>query len=480
MSVAVADLNGDRSPDLVTANRSSNSVAVLINNGNATFRPAVAYPLPGLGAGSVVAADVNADANVDVLVAILCVEAVECKGLVGVLFGNGDGTLQAATTYPSGGERGQSIASADVNRDDSPDVLVVNEGSSTVGVLLGNGQGGFQPAAVYESGGGSPRSIAAGDVNGDGNLDLAVANACGGGVGCSPTGGMDVLLLLGNGDGTFQSSVGIGSGGRAISATMSDLNDDARLDLVVANVCPPDDISCPAGNLGVLMGEGDGSFRNPITHGPTGLGTRSAAVGDVNGDGQLDLLAASLCIPTQCQEGVVDVFLARGTSAFQFSGSYLTGAFGAVSIAVADLNGDEGLDVVTANEWCAGADCHGTVGVLLNRILPARIDVGHGALAGHVNVRSHARLMVVLYAADDFDVTGVDPAMVRFGPAGAHPVRVRLTDIDRDGRLDLAFHFVAKESGIACGDSTAALTGWTGEGVRFRGTDPIVTVGCGR
>ena len=479
MSVAIGDLNGDDSPDIVVANAFSNSVAVLINNGDATFRPAAAYPAGGVVANAVATADVNADANVDVLVAIRGAEAVACKGLVGVFLGNGDGTLRDATTYASGGDVGWSVASADVNRDGSLDVLVVNEGSSTVGVLLGNGQGGFQPAALYESGGGSPRSIAVGDVNGDGNLDLAVANRCSGAVGCSSSGGIGVLQ--GNGDGTFEPAVSLGSGGDGpVSIRMSDVNGDARLDLVVANACPLDGVSCPTGNLGLLLGHGDGTFANPINYGATGLGTRSTAVADVNGDGRLDLLASSLCSPARCQEGVVDVFLAHAGSTFRFSGSYHTGAFGAASIAVADLNGDDGLDVVAANEWCGGAVCNGTVGVLVNRILAARIGVEHGGLVSRVNVRSNARLFVVLFASDDFEVSGVDPATVRFGPAGAHPVRVHRKDFDRDGRLDVAFHFVAKESGIACGDSTAALTGSTKEGARFRGMDAIVTVGCDR
>jgi hypothetical protein len=229
-----------------------------------------------------------------------------------------------------------------------------------------------------------------------------------------------------------------------------------------------------------VNGQGDGTFGYPTTHAATGLGTRSTAVADVNGDGRLDLLAASLCGAGQCREGLVDVFLANeGT--FQFSGFYHTGAFGAASIAVADLNDDGGFDVVVANEGCADAGCiNGTAGVLLNSILSVRIEVRHGGPVGRVNVGSHARLRVVLFASNDFEVTRVDPATVRFGPAGAVPVRIRIEDVDRDGRLDVTFHFVAHESGIACGDSAAALTGLTEEGLRFRGTDSLVTTGCGR
>jgi hypothetical protein len=105
----------------------------------------------------------------------------------------------------SGGIFPQSLAVADLNRDGKLDVVVANGDSNTVGVLLGNGDGTLRPAITYDSGGFSPRSVAVADVNGDGKPDLVVAN-CGSGCG----GGTEVAVvsvLLGNGDGTFQPAV---------------------------------------------------------------------------------------------------------------------------------------------------------------------------------------------------------------------------------------------------------------------------------
>ena len=202
-SVAVADVNGDGKPDLLVANAGSNSVGVLLGNGDGTFQTAVLYPSGGYGAISVAVADVNGDRKPDLIVANVCGDS-KCatSGTVGVLLGNGDGTFQVAATYDSGGYSALSVAALDVNRDGKPDLLVANgcaiqlqncTGDGVVGVLLGNGDGTFQAAVSYDSGGQYAYAVAVADVNGDGKPDLLVANWSSNSVG----------VLLGNGDGIF-------------------------------------------------------------------------------------------------------------------------------------------------------------------------------------------------------------------------------------------------------------------------------------
>ena len=161
-------------------------------------------------------------------------------GAVGVLLGNGDGTFQQVRMYDSGVYAVSVVAVADLNGNGRPDVIAGGSCSSfspcrDLGVLLNKGDHTFQPAAVYGSGGVNVLSVAAGDVNGDGKPDLLVANECPFSDCFNET---VVGVLLGNGDGTFQKAITFGSGGfLAHGVAVGDLNGDGRPDVVVANLC---------------------------------------------------------------------------------------------------------------------------------------------------------------------------------------------------------------------------------------------------
>jgi len=94
---------------------------------------------------SIAVADVNGDGKPDVLVASFWTSFQNLQPGVGVLLGNGDGSFQSGIAYTTGAiggsSSGGSVAVADVNHDGNPDLLVANEGTGTVGVLLGNGDG---------------------------------------------------------------------------------------------------------------------------------------------------------------------------------------------------------------------------------------------------------------------------------------------------------------------------------------------------
>ena len=349
ISVAVADLNGDRKPDLAVANQSTNTVAVLLGNGDGTFQQPLTYDPGGVYPTSVAVADLDGDDRPDLVV------ATAGNGDIGVLLGNGDGTFQSAKTYLSGGVEAYAIAVADMNHDGEPDVVVTTiskNGDGAVGVLLGNGDGTFQPVRTDTTGGatgaGVP-AVAVADVNGDGKPDVLAATlkwSCSSNQ-CNTVGA--VAVLLGNGDGMLQSAILILSGGvYSSSLTVADVSGDGKPDIVVENLqC------CGSANgaVGVLLGNGDGTFQRAVVY-QSGVGASgmSVAVADVNRDGNLDIVATDECAGNDClNQGVVGVLLGNGDGTFQAAQTYSSAGFLPRSVAVTDLNGDGASDIVVAN-----------------------------------------------------------------------------------------------------------------------------------
>src|SRR5205807_2458431 len=154
------------------------------------------------------------------------------------------------------------------NGDNKPDIVAANYESSTVAILLGNGDGTFQPAVVYGGGGSGP--------HGPDWIALADLNRDGKPdiVGSNPD-SHNLGVWLGNGDGTFQPVVAYAAPGAVVA--VADMNDDSKPDLVTNGVA-------------VLLGNGDGTFQVAI---PYGQGGNAVAVADVNGDGKLDVLVTN-------------------------------------------------------------------------------------------------------------------------------------------------------------------------------------------
>jgi Bacterial Ig-like domain (group 3)/FG-GAP-like repeat len=354
---------------------SDGMVGVLLGNGDGTFQGAISYLSGGWDANSIAVADVNGDGHKDLIVSNGCSSICSTyDGVVSILLGSGNGSFGTPVTYSSGGLEARSVAVGDLNGDGHPDV-VVGDGclkgrgicdKGAVAVLLGNGDGTFQPPVSYDSGGYSAQSVAIADINGDGRPDLVVANLCQDYNTCG-SGGLSVFL--GNGDGTFGAPARYVSGGvSAESVAIADVNGDGHPDVVVANYCQSK--NCSTGSISVLLGNGDGTFSSTVPYSSGGFWALSAAVQDVNGDGFADVIVAG-CRGTQltCNTtslGSVSVLLGNGDGTFQPAVKYSSGGYEPTSVGVGDVNGDGRTDVIVANSYQSSSNHDGGLGVLFN------------------------------------------------------------------------------------------------------------------
>ena len=337
-ALAIADFNEDGKPDLAVA--ANIRMYVMLSNGDGTFTPAsgspISMPSPPYNdfgspyTGPLAVGDFNNSGHAGLA-------AGEWNnGAAVILLGNGNGTLVPSSAVFANADSmsTSSIEAADFNADGNLDLSFTNYiYSAGTFVDLGYGKGAFNAAGnLYTEVNGFPEGEAVGDFNGDGKLDVAIANG-----GSAKYPGSGVSVSLGNGDGTFTQANGspISLGQNLSAIVAGDFNGDGKLDLAVTDF---------TGNaVFVLLGNGDGTFQSPITT-PVGNEPLAISMGDFNNDGKLDLAVANY------NDDTVTLLLGNGDGTFtQPSGSPYAAGKAPSAIAAADFNGDGKLDLAVAN-----------------------------------------------------------------------------------------------------------------------------------
>ena len=414
VGVYVGDLNKDGKLDIALTSQSSTlTVATYLGTGSGTFSNPKAFNVVDTygntfaldPAPPAAFADFNNDGKIDVIA------EGSGTGVSALAMGDGSGGFKAPvlsqTPYPG------SIVTADFNRDGIEDIAVVNEPlcttctATSVTVFLGTGQNYFQAPKTYSipmTGG----MIAAGDINNDGRMDLVVARNPQ--ITGTTTSGDDVTVLLGNGDGTFEAPVGYQLLGAPKAGNLSnqvylvDVNKDGKLDLI--------------GDWGVALGKGNGQFSAPIALPSTISGIIALAPGDFNNTGTI-----GLAIATNTYNSGFSSWTSPG-SLYVLAG-YSNGSFHVVSqkslpayasaLITADLNADH------------------------------RTDILYTTIGGFGNPTEQLTLTVALSETGNYGFTSTDYAIA--APLVSTNGRIITSDFNRDGKMDVAIPGMFQNAG---------------------------------
>ena len=350
-----------------------------------------------------------------------------------------------ALEYSTGvGPKG--AASGDLNHDGWLDLVVANSTDNTVSVLLGKGDGTFQVHVDYPTGKG-PSSVAIADLNGDGNPDLVVTNST----------DNSISVLKGNGDGTFQSHMDRPANDLPQSVAVADFNHDQKLDLALVNVGPDQ----AQGNISILMGNGDGTFHNPVQY-PAAVGTNSLTVADLNADGIPDIVVAN-SDTFHVTTGALNVFIGKGDGTFQTATTYDFG-LGASSVAVADLNGDGKVDLAVSTFDCSTVPGPDSVSIFLGKGdgtfgQPDSFRIGPGGWIVAGDFDGDGLMDVAITSGNNNAVSillgagnGTFRSQVDFG-TGNGPSSLVAGDFNGDGHIDLVTpNFYSNSAGLLLGN----------------------------
>jgi hypothetical protein len=329
-SVTSGDFRGNGRLDLAIADHGTNAVSVLLSNGDGTFQAPTSYSLgANLNPTFLTSANLNADTKPDLIV----VDNAN-SGFVSVLINNGDGTFATPVKYAVGANP-VGVAVADMNGDNKLDLIVANKGDSSLTVLINQGNGAFTAQAPFALAA-APVSITTGDFNNDTKNDVALVA------------GSNVYVYSGTGSGGFNATPAQYSAGTFPGVIAAGhFRNSGEVDLAVVDVFPS------STGVAILLNNGDGTFANAVLYdlgaSPNvsfaGGTPNSLAIGDLTGDGKMDLAIAN----GQFANNGVSVLLGNGDGTFGSLTSWVAGQKPA-AVVIGNFVGDAKADLAVVNQ----------------------------------------------------------------------------------------------------------------------------------
>lgn len=418
--LAEGDFDRDGKMDLLAALGSARAFGLYRGNGDGTFQSPTTFDA-GFSNKLPVAADFNRDGKLD----FVATSSGTGGGGYQLFLGQGNGTFvpgsiqQAVNTV--------DLLVEDFNNDGKPDVAGVNSGTARVELLIGDGFGVLNAPVSFVAGNGV-KSIAAGDFNRDGRVDIATANSTGG----------TASILLANGPGSLAAPVSFSVGAGLNHVHASDLDRDGQLDLLFSLYGPSRWI--------VYKGVGDGTFNNPVTIplNETNSNPNFAVTANLDADGPPEIVSADF-FPFLRVLDNLSAISCGAPLAGPIAAETLRSASG---VAVGEINGDGRLDIVVASRYPVinaswlhiihgrgdGQFVHTSQGIQVSA--PEAIALGDfngDAITDAVSTSSEFGVVTVargVYNSQQFN----SPADFA---AGTQPRGVVAVDLDRDGKLDV-------------------------------------------
>lgn len=411
-AVDLMDLNSDGIIDMVAVG--GNSIVVSFGAGDGTFVSSLTYLASGIL--DVALGDLNDDGNIDIVTS----GANGGLGFAAILLGQGGGLFSSSGSYAAEGSISYAVTLSDLNDDGVLDLITAGSDSGSSNgyttVRLGVGNGTFGVATSYETHDmwGIAYDVALEDLNSDGVPDLVSA----GHSASSSRGGATVRL--GVGDGTFGEKVMYDAFfGQALGLTLADLDGDDVIDMITVGE------NLGVGSATVFMGVGDGTFTTGESYQTEPWLSTKITTGDLNGDGILDLVTTGY---DGGQVGYTTVRFGVGDGTFGSATSYTASSGGSYDVALADLNQDGVLDVVTAGvEGVAGGP-----NVRLASMIPGETTVVTLEAQESISITSRALALAAQVTVNNY----IDEVNVMMGVVAASISRFEVAMVNLQSAVE--------------------------------------------